>query len=588
MSATRPDADRQSSSRPREKESRDPKPVKKQFCHEEGICWVCDKYGYHFDPKVVDKKETSKPTTSAPQSSSQPPRTTASKVKAEETQRPSTRRMSSSQNRSASMYATTPVHSPYPQYAPAPNAWPAATPPVAAYPSYYAPPPTPGYMPPQQFYYEPQPVFEEFPVAPPPQPKAVRRLSTANHERPVLERKPSRSSTFERTVSPDKRPQIVSHKSSRTIEADKMAMPPPPKPPHATVAVARPRPGRSSTYHLSSSTNRHSRYEEDDNDDDEDYYTQRSLTAYRDPPASPSRPPSSFRKSILQETPERPQMREKAKSYQDDTSTMMVASSSRQDHMPRRRTTESVPTSEQKEADAEAYMRKKGSTPVDLTAENLKTLKSHANRNVSDQRSESGSTASHVTHHSSSKDSSSGRGRTSSALGHAPKTSMNININGLSLNITDGGDDGQRRPPVKIDLGAMQISMNNRDKENIDYRKQPKQLERAPSMSSRPSRRSLTNGSLVSVNGQRRDREEMLAIEAPRETPLRTSYVEDDDEDHERELLEQLRRVSAKSSRQPSRATSNARGSDERPGRRETFSNRSSVEYSVRRDESVM
>ena len=595
VSATRPVIDRQSSSRPREKEVKEPKPVKKPFRHEEGICWVCDRYGYHFDPKVTGKKEAPQVTPSTPQISSQPTRTTAPKVKTEEAPRPLTRRTSSNQSRPASMYAATSVHTPFQQYAVAPNVWPTATTPVVAYSSYYVPPPPPvthGYFQPQQYFYEPQPVFEELQMAPPPQPTQIRRSSTINHERPVLEKKPSRTSNVvKRTVSPDKRPQIVPHKSTRSIDADKIAMPPPPKPVHATVATARPRPGRSQTYHSNASANRHSRYEEEETDfdiDEQDYFDQRALVSHKETPASPSRPPSSYRKSMLPEMMERPSLKEKAKSYQDGTNAVQVASSSRQDYMPRRRTTESLPTSEQREADVEAYIRERGSMGVELTAENLKTLKNHVTRKVSDQRSESGSTGSHVTHQSSSKDSSGGRGRASSALAHAPKTSMNININGLNLNITDGGVDNQSRPPVKIDLGPMQISMNNRDKENIDSKKQLKQIERAPSVSSRPSRRSLTTGSLVSASGQRRDKDETLSIESVRENPRRTSYADDDDEDHERELIEQLRRASIRSSRQPSRATSNARVPDERNVRREPFSNRSSLDYAVRRDEPVM
>jgi hypothetical protein len=406
---------------------------------------------------------------------------------------------------------------------------------------------------------------------------------------------------MERPVSQEQRPQIVTQKSTRSIDVDRAAMPPPPKPSHATINTARPRSGRSNTYHSNTSSNRHSHYEE--GSDEEYVIDPRAMAAYKEPP-SPSRPPSSYRKMTAQEivdrsrvqnqdVVERPRLQEKANSYQQGSNTVQVASNR---GVPRRRTTESAPlpkTAEQNVADAaEAYMRKRSSFPINdpLTAENLQNLKTVATRQVSDQRSDSGSTGSHLTHHSSSKDSSNGRGRTGvsngSTLGHAPKTSMNININGLSLNITDGGINNGDGPPVKIDFGAVQLHMNsnNRDKENIDYRpRPPKQLERAPSMSSQHSRRSLTSNT-VPASSQRR--EEQLAIEAPNsrdprpEYTRRPSYVDED----EREAV----RRSAKSSRQASRNTSHTRQQqyEEMPMRPRP--NRSSVDYFVRREEPVM
>lgn len=445
-------------------------------------------------------------------------------------------------------------------------------------------------------------MFEDYshPPPPPPAPKIIRRLSMATQEKPPLVKKPSRTNTVvERPVSRESRPQLVSHKSTKSIEADKLAMPPPPpKLQHVTaVNSARPRPGRSNTYHSNVSSNRRSKYEEsddDDEDEDEIYLDPRALVTYREQPISPRRPPSSYKPPVAQEAPERPQLTQKAKSYQDGSNTMLVATTQRAESMPRRRTTESSTRTEQKEANAEAYMRKRGSLPlVDLTAENLKTLKSAGvPKHVSDQRSESGSTASHVTHQSSSKDSSNGRGRaTGSALGHSKGASMNININGINLAITDDGNQRGEGPPVKLDLGGIQISMNNRDKENIDYRPKPgqKQIERAPSVSSRPSRRSLTMGSasLVSAatSGQRREKDEILAIEAAnaqREYVRRDSYIDEEER-------ESFRRTSAKSSRQGSRNTSGARQPvDEPPVRPRLQAHRRSVDFSMIGDESVM
>lgn len=175
----------------------------------------------------------------------------------------------------------------------------------------------------------------------------------------------------------------------------------------------------------------------------------------------------------------------------------------------------------------------------------------------------------------------------SSALGHSKGTSMNISINGLNLNITDGGAANGEGPPVRLDVAGVQISMNNRDKENIDYSKRSqKQLERASSMSSRPSRRSLTQGSLVSaaIDGQRREKDDMLAIEAARDSrdsSRRYSHIDDDER-------EALREASARSSKQASRNTSSVRQqADELPVRPKVASHRSSVDSS-RRDEAVM
>ena len=450
-----------------------------------------------------------------------------------------------------------------------------------------------GYMPqqPPQFFYEPQPVFEEYPQN---QPRPSRRMSVVSQERPTLQKKTSRTNTMlETTVSREQRPQILSHKSSRSIQSDKLAMPPPPKPPQTTIVnTARPRAERANTYHSNTSSHRRSRYDESE-DESEEEIDPTALTTYKQLPASPRRPPSSYKRPTHQETAERPQLTQKAKSYHDGPNAVHVASTTRADPMLRRRTTESVPSAsiEQKEEAAESYMRKRGSMPAnDLTAENLKSLRTVATRPVLDQRSESGSTNSHITHQSSSKDSSNGRGRNmsnSSALGHSKGTNMNININGLNLNITDGGGANGEGPPVRLDVAGVQISMNSRDKENIDYYKRPqKQLERAPSMSSRPSRRSLTQSSLVSaaIDGQRREKDGMLAIEAARDyrdPSRRYSYVDEEER-------EALREASAKSSRQASRNASSVRQpTEDLPVRPKVHSHRSSADYS-RRDEPLM
>lgn len=579
-----------------------PEPIKKPFCHKEGICWVCDRFGFHFDPKdppkdlVAPKKTVVKPSTPATQTTVQTPKDAAPKQRTEDVRpRPPARRTSSA--RPTSMYvASTPIQAPFQQYPAIHHGWPTAvTPGGVAYTSHpYVVSSTPvAYMPPQQLYFEPPTPFDDHPPA---QPKPTRRLSMAIQERPVLEKKPSRTNTLtERVVSREQRPQMVSHASQKSIN-DRIAMPPPPAPPKpqhvTTVNTARPRAGRSNTYHSNTHSNRRSATFEDSSED-EDYLDPKAIVALDGRP-SPRRPPSSWKPPTLQDIPDRPQLAPKSKSYQDGPNSVQVASTTRADLMPRRRTTDSMPTTaliEQQEAAAEAYMRKRGSQPlVELTADNLKSLRNAVPRHVSDQKSESGSTASHVTHHSSSKGSSIGRGRpptsSGSAAGHSKGTSMNININGLNFAITDDGNRGADAPPVKLDLGGIQISMNNKDKENIDHRPKlgQRQLERSMSMSSRPSRRSLTQSSLISAatSGQRRENDELLAIEGieqRQEFVRRKSHVEDDPEE-----LELLRRASKRSSRQPSRNPSSVRQTiDELPVRSRT-SNRGSVDYSLRND----
>lgn len=159
-------------------------------------------------------------------------------------------------------------------------------------------------------------------------------------------------------------------------------------------------------------------------------------------------------------------------------------------------------------------------------------------------------------------------------MGHSRGTSMSINVNGVNLAITDGGPANGDATPIRLDVAGVQISMNNRDKENIDYYKRPqKQLERAPSMS-RTSRRSLTQ-SLVSAatSGSRRENEVLQIEPEARELSRRGSRVDED----ERELL---RTLSQRSSRQTSRNASTVRQAEDMPSRPKVQSHRSSVDYS--------
>lgn len=599
------------SAAPKEKEVKaEPAPVKKPFCHKKGVCWVCDKYDFHFDPKdppknLAELRDAAKGSAApAAPASKQATNVTAPRIPSQDISRPPARRMSTTQARPQSMYVGGQPQPPYAQFTSMHHGgWPST--PVSAHPGamyttfQYVPTGTPvGYAPTQPVFFEHGPVYDE-----PPQPKPNRRTSIiATDQRPPLIKKPSRSSTLQVDQRPPtrERPQIVSRDSRRSIDmrdADRLAMPPPAKP-QATVKVAATRPvtHRAATYHPNSSTNgvarrRSVQYETDSEESDSseeetDIFDSGAMVTYQKTQASPRRqPPSAYRRPT-QENMERPQLPAKSKTYQDGNTSIQVAE--RQKSMPRRSTTNSAPTlvnlerrEAEREAAIEAYIRKRGSMPVnDLTAENLKALRS-VPPHVSDQRSESGSTASHATRQSS-KDSSSGRGRAvTSTLPHSKRQSMNISVNGLSLNITDDGTRGPEAPPVKLDLGVAQISIGKSDKENVDLR--PKALQRAPSMSSRtPSRRSLTQGSasLVSaaINGSKRETDQRMALEALEgrrvEYVRRESYVTDED-DEERIAL---RRLSKQSSRQASRNTSSVRQvHEELPVR--PRSNRASVNF---------
>lgn len=571
----------------------------KHFCHRQGICWVCDKYGFHFDPAGGEETRRKNEKTN---------RTLIPRVKKEDPARPTvSRRMSSSSGaRPQSMYVGTPPQQSYMQYSMPTQGWATGPPPTsqqsAAYGSYYTAPMISVDNYPSQHVtcYEAPGVYDQ----------RAPRTSGSSCERPALGKMRARTSTvIEQGSSYRKEPVVTSHRPSRSVDVDRVKMPPPPRPVPISTVPTRPRHDRASTYHSNTSGQRYSRhhneedgYVEDDEEvsclDEGSYLEHRPSNVDKQVPTVSSRvPPTAYRGKTLPDVTGRPVIKQKSRSYTNGSKQVEVTAapicrgdgSGGGESMPRRRTIDSVQL-EQREANIEAYLRKRGSVPsTDLTVENLK----RASRSI-DTHSEAGSTASHHTHHSSSRGSAvgsgSGRGRGLSSIpSHDQKhanTNMNININGLSLSIANDGSDTSLQQPVTIDLGGVQISMGgSRDKENIDTRRDHKRLERAPSTSSNPSRRSFTS------NGAGTVREQMAAEAAARErNPRRRSgYITEEEAEvvaaaeAERRYREAVRK-SNKSSRQASRNPSMTRHDDEIE--RDRFgprtSNRGSIDFTIR------
>jgi hypothetical protein len=227
-------------------------------------------------------------------------------------------------------------------------------------------------------------------------------------------------------------------------------------------------------------------------------------------------------------------------SYSTPTTTTKVAST-RVVPSPRRTTIPSaaVPP-EQKEIEAEQYQQSKSKTSGELTAQALRDF----NKRTSSSRSE-GSSYSHKSHQSSSKDSS-GRGRS-----HTSGTRTSITLpGGLNMSIPADYVDKDGRP-ISVNIGGLIVSVSTEAKEESRVKEQ-KNIERAPSVTSRTSRKS------VSSNVSNRE---------PNQSSRRLSHIED-------------RVPSLKSSRQPSRAPSIS-------GRSYEYTRRQSVDYGKSYEDAV-
>ncbi len=534
----------------------------KHFVHEPRTCWVCDQYGKHIDIK----KEMSRASSVAPP----PPSPKAIRQNAPRSAKDDdalpdkSRRMSSSrQPRPLSMVnPPIPVQyvSPgiYAQPVVATSGWATPVTPSLPYnhvPYSYAPTsPVPGasFAPFQHMlpFIDNPPSSELHSTKPSRRPSPVRRVTTYGD--PVIRQTYAEPGVigFERVSSKEDRPVLSSRKSARTSDDDRIIMPPPPPPqpktqPAEVVLVRRPSTRRSKTYHPSEGPLRERLYESDQYDDDDaDSHESRqppSATRGRRESHSPSRPPTSYRGPSVVEARDRPALPRKSVSYSTPTTTTKVASS-KVAPLPRRTTMPAgaVPL-DQKEIEAEQYQQSRSKTSGELTAQALRDL----NKRTSSSKSETGSSYSHKSHQSSSKDSS-GRGRS-----HTSGTRTSITLpGGLNMSIPADYVEKEGRP-ISFNVGGLIVSVGTEAKEESRF-KERKSIERAPSVTSRTSRKS------VSSNVSNRE---------PNQSSRRLSHIED-------------RVPSLKSSRQPSRAPSVS-------GRSYEYTRRQSVDYSKNYEDAV-
>ncbi len=277
----------------------------------------------------------------------------------------------------------------------------------------------------------------------------------------------------------DRRPQMSAHRSTQSINRDRVAMPPPEKPSRQPGVSRRPSLRKSSTDNPEVGNHRHfgiaGEYEH---------------VGQRVPPSPKTRaaPPSSYRGlQAPDETQSRPRPTRKSASYADpvsDTKVSQNKAESSSDSYPRRNA--NPPTSmDQMAADAEAYQRSRSNmTSEELTAERLNALKKQRSNTLS---SETGSAYSHKESHHSSSVGSSGRGRSHTS---AHRTSILID-KGIKVDVPANYERKGR--PVSIDLGGgMTLSFGSKDK---DKKKEPKMIERAPSVASHASKKSTSSAS---------------------------------------------------------------------------------------------
>ncbi|KAI1609960.1 hypothetical protein EDD36DRAFT_422032 [Exophiala viscosa] len=546
----KPSTRRQSSSRDDKDLNAEPRPAKaRAIVHKWGTCQVCDHYGEHIDIQQ-ERSRTSKfaPSPSSPDSVRQSaPRGVRDDVAlSSRPRRPSLERqprpisMASAHQPPAhyftpAIYGTPVVASP---------GWATPVTPTVSFnpPTYSYTPTSP--LPGSSFSYQqfPQYVDAPHPMDRPPsrgsrRPSPVRRSSTYGD--PVIRQSYPDGTTarLERDSPRESRPILASRQSVRTVESDRIAMPPPPPPPlkqqqPEIVLVRRPSNRRAKTYHPSEPPVRERRYESDHYDDEHV-----DVPKSRGPPAGtkdrrepPSLPPSSYRGPVYIDSRDRPGL---ARNYTTPNATTKVASS-KVHEAPRRSTLATVPL-EQKADDVEEYIRRRSKTSSELTAEALRNL----NKGNTSSKSETGSSYSHKSLQSSSKDSS-GRGRS-----HTSGTRTSITLPG-GLNMSIPKDYMEKGRPLSINVNGLVLSVSAEGQQHV---KEQKAIDRAPSINSRESRKSLSSG--ISSRGKERD-----PTHASRR-PSGASYAED-------------RIPSVRSSRQPSRAPSVSRQSYEYTTRRQS------------------
>lgn len=493
---SKPAPRRQSSSQPKDSVASEPRPAKVKPVHEWGICQICDRYGWHDKDKVR----------AASMAPPQPPSPTATRAAAVSRSKddaaipPKTKRSSSTRQPRPLSVVTNPANPPQYTQAPvyatpvfAPSTWATpATPVQYPQPTFtYAAVPAPTSGAPQYAPY--QPVHHYFDPASIPEPRSAKPSRRSSPVRratlygdPVINQAQNVSfPVLERIPSKESRPTLTSHKSNRSIEQDRIIMPPPAKPQTSEPTLSRrPSSRRAKSYIQDEPPLRERPSKEPPayEHDYEEYVDLRQTTPQRARRESPSLPPNSYRPPAVIDS--RPILPRKSVSYSTPEATTKVASS--KSHQHRRTTLPSTPL-EQKEAEAEAYQRKRGSATPHLTLEALRVLE----KGSAGSRSETGSSYSHKSQQSSSKDSSRGRSQT-----HNSVTATTITLpSGLNVNIPAGFKSDGR--PVSINVGDLTFSFNSQEKETERPREQ-KRIERAPSVASKASRRSIASSNVSS------------------------------------------------------------------------------------------
>ena len=536
----RPKAREEASSRRKEHESASAPTVDRPFVHPQGVCMTCDKYGRHLDMDELSQP----PTPNSPKVAKK----LSSNASKEYDRNAALRRLSSTRDtRPLNVYppsATQQVYAINPAYsAPSGYAMPltpttAYSPAIQNYAAYATTPVTSAYS----GYAGQTSYFETQPVVQPQQQKTSRRSSFYADDVEQAPRRGESSGKVERTSSKrDSRPLVKTHRSQQSIDEDRVTMPPPARPSKVSQIVQRPGLQKASTYQSDVREHRRSR------DQYDNVYS--TTPARRDRSKSPQKPPSSYRNAHGNDEPtSRPRPSRKSVSYQEPLHTTILAkTSTREEHLPRRTTMPNTPL-EQREAEVEAYQRKRSQmTSNQLSAEKLAELKGQ----TISSRSETGSTRSHQESHQSSSKASSGRGR-SHTNGH--RTS--IIIDGIRLEVPDDYVDRKGRP-VSINLDGLTISMGSKDKD-----RDQKLLEKTPSVASHTSRRSITDSSLDSSSKAREQdcRNSLQSSRGPSHTDDRSRPP--------------VAGQSQKSSRQHSRAPSSTRASVDY-----SHSQRQSVDY---------
>lgn len=513
----KPSVRRQSTSQSKDIPIAEYRPTKAPQVHEWGTCQVCDRCGWH------DTREISRTVAGVP---SQPPSPTAIRAAAggrskddEVLLTKPKRSLSTRQPRPLSV-VTNPTNAQTfiqpnmyapPVYAQSPAWSTPATPiygPVQPNFTYAAPvpPPTPstlqyGPYPPVQPYFDHAPILETRSARPSRKSSPVRRPTL--YGEPVINQGQSGSYAFEERIAyKENRPAVTSHKSHRSIDQDRITMPPPPKPQLQDSGLTRRPSNRGSKSYIQEDlplrqrpTQESSRYEQDY----DDYIELPPTSSQRARRESSTRPPNSYRAPAV--TDSRPVLPRKSVSYSTPEATTKMASSKPTSH---RRTTLPSVTLEQKEAAAEAYQRKQSNAAPDLTREALRVLE----KGSAGSRSETGSSFSHKSQQSSSKDSSRGRSHT-----HTSATATSITFSGgLNVNIPAGFKAEGR--PLSINVGGVTLTMNNSQDRESERPREQRRIERAPSVASKTSRRSFASSN-VSSN------------DVPKKTSRRTSLLEE-------------------------------------------------------------